>query len=346
MIQINDKSKCCGCTACMSICPLKCISMTSDEEGFLYPSVDKNKCVQCGACDKVCPIQNVVEEIPFEQKAYIVRNWCQEPSNFRCEGVLDTFLKDSDVPGLYDIDTRCLTRIVREYGVMNCKLTYSLDNLDKDIEELKSYKVTDAVKSVTTDKEELFESETHKKNVVLMDFGAKDNIRRELVKRGCDVTVVPASTTCEQIVAMNPDGIMLSNGPGDPTENTEIIAELKKLCEHKIPTFGICLGHQLLALSQGATTEKLHYGHRGANQPAKDTETGRIYITSQNHGYAVVNDSIPENAKVSFVNGNDGTCEGITYNDMPVFTVQFHPEACGGPQDTAFLFDKFVSMMD
>mgnify|MGYP002659792166 FL=1 len=229
---------------------------------------------------------------------------------------------------------------------MNCKLTYSLDNLDKDIEELKSYKVTDAVKSVTTDKEELFESETHKKNVVLMDFGAKDNIRRELVKRGCDVTVVPASTTCEQIVAMNPDGIMLSNGPGDPTENTEIIAELKKLCEHKIPTFGICLGHQLLALSQGATTEKLHYGHRGANQPAKDTETGRIYITSQNHGYAVVNDSIPENAKVSFINGNDGTCEGITYNDMPVFTVQFHPEACGGPQDTAFLFDKFVSMMD
>lgn len=279
-------------------------------------------------------------------KAYIVRNWCQEPSNFRCEGVLDTFLKDSDVPGLYDIDTRCLTRIVREYGVMNCKLTYSLDNLDKDIEELKSYKVTDAVKSVTTDKEELFESETHKKNVVLMDFGAKDNIRRELVKRGCDVTVVPASTTCEQIVAMNPDGIMLSNGPGDPTENTEIVAELKKLCEHKIPTFGICLGHQLLALSQGATTKKLHYGHRGANQPAKDTETGRIYITSQNHGYAVVNDSIPENAKVSFVNGNDGTCEGITYNDMPVFTVQFHPEACGGPQDTAFLFDKFVSMMD
>lgn len=145
---------------------------------------------------------------------------------------------------------------------MNCKLTYSLDNLDKDIEELKSYKVTDAVKSVTTDKEELFESETHKKNVVLMDFGAKDNIRRELVKRGCDVTVVPASTTCEQIVAMNPDGIMLSNGPGDPTENTEIIAELKKLCEHKIPTFGICLGHQLLALSQGATTKATLWSQR------------------------------------------------------------------------------------
>ncbi len=279
-------------------------------------------------------------------RAYIVRNRCQEPSNFRCEGVLDTFLKDTGVPGLYDIDTRCLTRIVREYGVMNCKLTYSLDNLEADLQELKSYKVTNAVASTTTDKPELFESESHRKKVVLMDFGAKANICRELVKRGCDVTVVPASTTAEEIKAMGVDGVMLSNGPGDPTENTEIIEELKKLAEMKIPTFGICLGHQLLALSQGAKTEKLHYGHRGANQPAKDMETGRIYITSQNHGYAVVNDSLPENAKVSFINGNDGTCEGVTYLDMPAFSVQFHPEACGGPQDTAFLFDKFISMMN
>lgn len=279
-------------------------------------------------------------------KAYIVRNWCQEPSNFRCEGVLDTFLKDTGVPGLYDIDTRSLTRIVREYGVMNCKLTYSLDNLEKDLQELKGYRVKDAVKSVTCENPQTFQSESGKKKVVLMDFGAKENIRRELVKRGCDVTVVPASTKKDEILALNPDGIMLSNGPGDPTENTEIIEEIKKLCECKIPTFGICLGHQLLALSQGATTEKLHYGHRGANQPAKDLETGRIYITSQNHGYAVVNDSLPNNARVSFVNGNDGTCEGVTYCDMPAFSVQFHPEACGGPQDTAFLFDRFISMME
>lgn len=178
-----------------------------------------------------------------------------------------------------------------------------------------------------------------------MDFGAKHNIGRELVKRGCNVTVVPAHTTAEQIKAMNPDGIMLSNGPGDPSDNTAIIAELKKLCEYKIPTFGICLGHQLLALSQGAKTEKLKYGHRGANQPAKEVETGRVYITSQNHGYAVVSDSMPENAVESFVNGNDDTCEGVKYTNMPAFSVQFHPEACGGPHDTAFLFDRFIDLM-
>ena len=185
-----------------------------------------------------------------------------------------------------------------------------------------------------------------KRRVCLFDFGAKDNIRRELVKRGCEVTVVPAYTTCERVEELNPDGIMLSNGPGDPAENVEIINELKKLAEKKIPTFGICLGHQLLALSQGGRTEKLKYGHRGANQPAAELETGRVYITSQNHGYAVINDSLGDNAKVSFVNANDGTCEGITYLNMPAFSVQFHPEACGGPLDTGFLFDKFMALID
>lgn len=278
-------------------------------------------------------------------KAYIVRNWCQAPSNFRCEGDLDTFLKASRIPGIYDLDTRALTKIVREYGVMNCKLTYSPDHLKEDLKEIRAYKVVNAVKSVSSAQQETFEAENPKHNVVLMDFGAKHNIGRELVKRGCNVTVVPADTSAEEIKAMNPDGIMLSNGPGDPAENEKIIAELKKLCSYKIPTFGICLGHQLLALSQGAKTEKLKYGHRGANQPAKDTETGRVYITSQNHGYAVVSDSMPQNGKVSFVNGNDGTCEGVTYTDMPAFSVQFHPEACGGPQDTAFLFDRFIDLM-
>ena len=166
-----------------------------------------------------------------------------------------------------------------------------------------------------------------------------------LFKRGCNLTVVPAHTTADEIKAMNPDGVMLSNGPGDPSDNTEIIAELKKLCDFGIPTFGICLGHQLLALSQGAKTEKLKYGHRGANQPAKEVETGRVYITSQNHGYAVVSDSMPENGKVSFVNGNDNTCEGVNYTNMPAFSVQFHPEACGGPHDTAFFVDRFIELM-
>ena len=229
---------------------------------------------------------------------------------------------------------------------MNCKLTYTLDNLEKDVEEIKPYKVTEAVSSTSTEKQEFFEAENPQRNVVLIDYGAKHNIGRELVKRGCNLTVVPYNTSAEEILKLDPDGIMLSNGPGDPQENVEAIAELKKLCEKKIPMFGICLGHQLLALSQGAKTEKLHYGHRGANQPAKEIKTDRVYITSQNHGYAVINDSVPENAEVSFVNGNDGTCEGVNYKDMPAFSVQFHPEACGGPKDTAFLFDRFIKMID
>ena len=157
---------------------------------------------------------------------------------------------------------------------------------------------------------------------------------------------MPASSTAEDILAQRPDGVMLSNGPGDPAENTAIIKELKRLCENRIPTFGICLGHQLLALSQGAKTQKLHYGHRGANQPVKDMETGRVYITSQNHGYAVETDTLPASAKASFLNANDNTNEGVTYLNMPAFSVQFHPEACGGPLDTRFLFDRFMNLMD
>ena len=278
-------------------------------------------------------------------RGYIVREWCQAPSNFRCEGDLDTFLKESDIPGIYGLDTRALTRIVREYGVLNCKIAYSGEVTEEELAEIKAYKIEQAVESTTISEKEEFKAENGDLNVVLMDFGAKHNIGRELVKRGCNVTVVPAHTTAEQIKAMNPDGIMLSNGPGDPSDNTAIIAELKKLCEYKIPTFGICLGHQLLALSQGAKTEKLKYGHRGANQPAKEVETGRVYITSQNHGYAVVSDSMPENAVESFVNGNDDTCGGVKYTNMPAFSVQFHPEACGGPHDTAFLFDRFIDLM-
>lgn len=278
-------------------------------------------------------------------KGYIVREWCQVPSNFRCEGDLDTFLKESGIPGIYGIDTRALTRIVREYGVLNCKISYSPDVTKEELDEIKNYVITEAVESTTIKEKEHFDAENGDLNVVLMDFGAKHNIGRELVKRGCNLTVVPAHTTADEIKAMNPDGVMLSNGPGDPSDNTEIIAELKKLCDFGIPTFGICLGHQLLALSQGAKTEKLKYGHRGANQPAKEVETGRVYITSQNHGYAVVSDSMPENGKVSFVNGNDSTCEGVNYTNMPAFSVQFHPEACGGPHDTAFLFDRFIELM-
>lgn len=278
-------------------------------------------------------------------KAYIVREWCQEPSNFRCEGDLDTFLKDNGIVGLYGIDTRALTRIVREYGVMNGKIVQEGSGLS--FADLKSYTIENAVENTTCKEEKTFEPEEkngHK--VVLFDYGAKLNICRELLKRGFEVTVVPADTKVERVKELAPDGIMLSNGPGDPAKNTAIIEELGKICKLDIPIFGICLGHQLLALSQGAKTEKLHYGHRGANQPVCEVESGRVFVTSQNHGYAVINDSLPEGAKASFVNVNDGTCEGVTYDYMPAVSVQFHPEAAGGPLDTGFMFDRFKSMIE
>lgn len=275
--------------------------------------------------------------------AYVVREWCNRPSNFRSDGDIDEFLKREKIPGIYDIDTRKLTKIVREYGVMKGMLAYENNVTEELLSKIKEYKLENPISLVTCKKAEEYGEGDRK--VVLWDFGAKKSICKALTERGMKVIKVPAQTKAEEILALNPDGIMLSNGPGDPRVNEEIVAEIKKVCEAKIPTFGICMGHQLLALSQGAETAKLKYGHRGENQPAKDVETGRVYVTSQNHDYAIVEKSLPKNAKVSFVNANDGTCEGIVYNDMPAFSVQFHPEASGGPLDTEFLFDKFVKMV-
>ena len=281
-------------------------------------------------------------------KGYIVREWCEVPSNFRCEETLDVFLKQQQVIGLYDVDTRHLTKIIRETGVMNGAITTD-ENYVKEalLEQIHAFSVRDAVKSVTCPQPEEFPSLEHTRKVVLFDFGYKFNIRRELVKRGCDVIVVPAYTTAEQIKEMNPDGIMLSNGPGDPSENVEIVKNLKEIMKLNIPIFGICLGHQLMALANGAKTEKLKYGHRGANQPVIDLDLDRTFVTSQNHGYAVISDSLPkEVGYVSHKNANDSSCEGVRYTHIPAFTVQFHPEACGGPQDTAYLFDEFIALMD
>ncbi len=281
-------------------------------------------------------------------KGYIVREWCEVPSNFRCEETLDVFLKQQQVIGLYDVDTRHLTKIIRETGVMNGAITTD-ENYVKEalLEQIHAFSVRDAVKSVTCPQPEEFPSLEHTRKVVLFDFGYKFNIRRELVKRGCDVIVVPAYTTAEQIKEMNPDGIMLSNGPGDPSENVEIVENLKEIMKLNIPIFGICLGHQLMALANGAKTEKLKYGHRGANQPVIDLDLDRTFVTSQNHGYAVISDSLPkEVGYVSHKNANDSSCEGVRYTHIPAFTVQFHPEACGGPQDTAYLFDEFIALMD
>lgn len=281
-------------------------------------------------------------------KGYIVREWCEVPSNFRCEETLDVFLKQQQVIGLYDVDTRHLTKIIRETGVMNGAITTD-ENYVKEalLEQIRAFSVKDAVKSVTCPQPEEFPSLDHARKVVLFDFGYKFNIRRELVKRGCDVIVVPAYTTAEQIKQLNPDGIMLSNGPGDPSENVEIVENLKEIMKLNIPIFGICLGHQLMALANGAKTEKLKYGHRGANQPVIDLDLDRTFVTSQNHGYAVISDSLPkEVGYVSHKNANDSSCEGVRYTHIPAFTVQFHPEACGGPQDTAYLFDEFIALMD
>ncbi len=219
--------------------------------------------------------------------------------------------------------------------------------MEEALEKIKGFKAERPVPKVSCKESVKFEAENKKFSVVLMDYGCKHNIRKELVNRGCDVTVMPWNSTAEEVCALNPDGIMLSNGPGDPTDNPEAIETLKKLSEKNIPTFGICLGHQLYALANGASTVKLKYGHRGENQPVTDLGLGRTFITSQNHGYAVLNDSISENVgKVSHVNANDGTCEGVRYTNAPAFTVQFHPEACGGPQDTAYLFDEFIKLME
>jgi carbamoyl-phosphate synthase small subunit len=297
-------------------------------------------------------------------RGYIVRELCEEPSNFRCAGSLNDFLKEQGIVGICGIDTRALTKRLRESGVMNGMIVSGEcpEVSDKLLEEIKNYKIEAAVETVSviprldrgicngqngTDCRVKPDNDTKEKTVVLFDFGAKLNIQRELEKRGCRVTVVPYNTTAEEVIKQNPDGVMLSNGPGDPADNVGVIEEIRKLCEYgKIPIFGICLGHQMLALARGAKTSKLKYGHRGGNHPVKDTATNRVYITSQNHGYAVENTSLPAYAKMSFFNVNDGTVEGVDYTDIPAFSVQFHPEACGGPHDTNFLFDRFLKLME
>ena len=274
-------------------------------------------------------------------RGYVVREWCAHPSNFRCGGDLDGFLKERGVPGLYGVDTRQLTRIIRESGVMNACIC---GQVPQDLAFLREYAVTGAVAAVTRREPAVYGAEGETRfRVALLDYGAKQNIIQELRRRGCAVTVLPADTPAETVLASNPDGVMLSNGPGDPAENVFPIAQIQKLLG-KVPLFGICLGHQLTALAAGGRTYKLKYGHRGVNQPVRDLGGVRTYITSQNHGYAVDGDSVPC-GRVSFANANDQTCEGLDYPGLRAFTVQFHPEARGGPRDTAFLFDRFVDLM-
>ena len=314
---------------------------------------------------------------------FIVRELSRIPSNFRSDMSLQQFLEENGVPGIAGIDTRALTRILREKGTMNGMITTNEHyNMEEIIPRLKAYttgkvveKVTCTEKYTLTPSAELadngpvsgsavFDKEAYEAGkkemrpsmvrtlngkglkVALLDFGAKANIAHSLAQRGCEVTVYPAWTKAEEIIAAAPDGIMLSNGPGDPKECTDIIGEVKKLYDTDIPIFAICLGHQLMALATGADTHKLKYGHRGGNHPVKDLATGRVYISSQNHGYVVDTDKLDPNVAVpAFVNVNDGTNEGLAYTGKNIFTVQYHPEACPGPQDSGYLFDRFIDMM-
>lgn len=278
--------------------------------------------------------------------AFIVRELSEVASNFRNEDSIQNFLKVNNIPCITGIDTRDLTKRLREYGTMNGMIiTTGSYDISEVSQKIKEYSVKGVVKKTSTDKSYTLDGKG--KRVVLMDFGAKRNIAKQLQKRGCEVIVVPCDTTAEDIIKLNPDGIMLSNGPGDPKENVDIIKEIKKLYDSDIPIFAICLGHQLMALATGADTYKLKYGHRGGNHPVKDLENGRTYISSQNHGYAVDESTLNKSICIpAFVNVNDNTNEGLRYINKNIFTVQYHPEACPGPQDNSYLFDKFIKMME
>ena len=278
---------------------------------------------------------------------FIVRELSRIASNFRKDITIQTFLEEQGIPGIAGIDTRALTKILREKGTMNGMITTNEKfDLDEILPELKKYTTGNVVEKVTCPSKYEIKGGSGKK-VALLDLGAKNNIALSLARRGCDITVYPAFTKAEEMIADGPDGIMLSNGPGDPKECVGIIAEIKKLYSTDIPIFAICLGHQLMALATGADTYKMKYGHRGGNHPVKDLETGRVYISSQNHGYVVDMDKLdPKIAVPAFINVNDGTNEGLSYTGKNIFTVQFHPEACPGPQDSGYLFDRFIKMME
>lgn len=271
---------------------------------------------------------------------YIAKDWCQVPSNWRSEGDLDTFLKEKDIPGIYGIDTRKLTKIVRDHGTMNAKISFTPDFTD----DIASYKIVDAVKKVSVPEKETYMGENATYRVVLWDFGANNHLVSALQKAGCDVTKVPYNTSAETILAMRPHGVVLSGGPGNPTELTDVVTEISQLKD--IPTLGVGLGHQLLALSQGGKIEKLKYGHRGASVPVRNETTGKVYISSQNHSYQVVNDSVEGFGKISYRNVNDGTCEGIDYAQIPAFSVQFNIESFSEPMNPGFLVGRFTEMME
>ncbi|ATD47324.1 carbamoyl phosphate synthase small subunit [Clostridium perfringens] len=270
-------------------------------------------------------------------RGFIVREKCQYPNNFRCELELETYLAQNKVLGLDGIDTRALTKILRNNGIMKGIIVLDNSNLEDVKDKLEAFSNRDAVSIVSTN--EKYEISGEGKKVAIIDFGIKQNIIRNFVKRGCNVTVFPYDFKAEEVLEINPDLVFLSNGPGDPEDMGEAVNEIKKIVGKK-PIVGICLGHQLLALTLGGETKKLKFGHRGCNHPVKDLINNRVHITSQNHGYYVA--TLPENMEITHVSMNDGTVEGMKHKELPIFSVQFHPEACPGPKDSEYIFDEFM----
>jgi len=285
-----------------------------------------------------------VESAKPQVKGLIVRESCKNPSNWRSTETLDDYMKHSNIIGIEGIDTRALTRIIRDKGTMKGIISTDITlEYDDCISRINEYEIKNPVKQVTTKEIQHFEGNSFK--VALIDYGMKRNILQSLIARDCDVYVFPASSTEDEILGIEPDGILLSNGPGNPKDCQHEINVVKNLLG-KRPIFGICLGHQIAALASGADTEKLKYGHRGCNHPVKDIKMDLTYITTQNHGYTIIEESVKNSGMViSHRNMNDGTIEGIKYLDIPAFSVQFHPEASPGPGDTAYLFDKFIENM-
>ena len=285
-----------------------------------------------------------IESVKPQVRGFIVREVCKTPNNWRSAETLNDYLVRNGIIAIEDIDTRALTRILREKGTMKGIISTKEDfKLEDKIAEIKAYEIRDPVKEVTIKEKKIFEGTGYR--VALVDLGIKTNIIRSLQKRNCEVHVFPATATAKELLAIEPDGIMFSNGPGDPKDCVKTIDTIKDIFGN-IPIFGICLGHQIMALANGADTERLKYGHRGCNHPVKDLDKDLTYITSQNHGYTIIEATMnPKRMVVSHRNMNDGTVEGTKYMGVPAFTVQFHPEASPGPQDTGYLFDEFLEMI-
>ena len=320
------------------------VVFTTSMGGYLETVADPTYCGQIVV--QTFPLIGNYGDIPedYDEKSivlsgYVCREICDAPSNFRCNGKFADMLKRNGVVTVCGVDTRRLTRTIRENGVMNGIITSNPDLDAATMKKVREYRITGAVAKTSCNQVEV--KGKGDKNIAIVDYGESDNLVAEFVKRGCRVTRFPHDAKAEDVLAVNPDGIVLSNGAGDPAECKAEAAEAAKLLSSGVPMLAVSLGHQILALSQGGKTYKHKYGHRGGNQPVKETFGDKIFITSQNHGYVVDNNALPANAKLIYVNANDGTCEGLEYKNA--VSVQFHPEECGGPLDTQFIIENFIA---